>query len=172
MDWPSPRFASPAGGPPEAQSLQSLLEARLEDELQVIAVPDAAVVFDDHASPWHTLCSVESRDRPGLLSAVTTAFAAAGASVKTARVTADGDNAIDVFELTDRRGAKLSAATQLSIDQLLRRGASPRRGRRRDVGSKDSVQTCTVTERDRETSGGVATKSGPTRATHEGEAGT
>jgi UTP:GlnB (protein PII) uridylyltransferase len=125
---------------PDAQALQNMLEARLDQELQVVAVADTSVVFDDHASPWHTLCSVEGPDRPGLLSAITTAFAATGASVKTARVTTNGDNAIDVFELTDQRGAKLSATTQLSIEQLLRRGAPLRRGRRRDGKSKDSVQ--------------------------------
>ena len=117
-----------------------MLEASLDDDLQVVAVADVSVVFDDHASPWHTLCSVESPDRPGLLSAVTTAFAAAGAGVKSARITTDGDNAVDNFELTDTRGAKLSAATQASIEQLLRRGAPLRRGRRRVGKSKDSVQ--------------------------------
>jgi hypothetical protein len=40
--------------------------------LNVVAVAEASVVFDDHASPWHTLCSVEGPDRPGLLSAITT----------------------------------------------------------------------------------------------------
>ncbi|MEO8696148.1 MAG: cation:proton antiporter [Acidimicrobiales bacterium] len=125
---------------PDFQALQNTLEARLDDDLTVVAVADTTVVFDDHASPWHTLCSVEGPDRAGLLSAITTAFAATGASVKTARVTTDGDNAVDVFELTDPRGAKLSAATQLSIEQLLRRGAPLKRGRRRDGKSKDSVQ--------------------------------
>ena len=66
------------------------------------------LAFDDDGSPWHTICTVRARDQRGLLHAVTTAFAAAGVNVHAARIRTAGDTVVDVFELTDGKGQKLS----------------------------------------------------------------
>ncbi len=88
------------------------------------------MTFDDEASPWHTICQVETTDRPGLLAAVTAAFAAAGGSVHSARVTTNGAAVADTFEMTDDRGAKLDPAHQARIRELIHSGVRPGRRRR------------------------------------------
>ena len=88
-------------------------------------VPHALVSFDDQASPWHTLCRVEAPDRPGLLHAVTAAFAAAGASVHSARVSTVAGRAVDEFELTDRNGHKLTPETEEDVRRNLAQGVAP-----------------------------------------------
>ena len=69
---------------PLASEVEEQVRAALRRELAFQPVEDATVTFDDEASPWHTICQVKATDRPGLLSAVTAAFAAAGGSVHSA----------------------------------------------------------------------------------------
>jgi [protein-PII] uridylyltransferase len=87
------------------------------------------VTFDNDGSPWYTTCSARGPDRPGLLHALTAAFAAAGVSVHAARVATDGLNALDTFDLTDRRGAKLDERATSAVSQALIHGAVPSRRR-------------------------------------------
>ena len=117
--------------PPLASEVEDRVHATLRAELSSEPVEDATVTFDDEASPWHTICQVETRDRPGLLSAVTAAFATAGSSVHSARVTTHGASVADTFEMTDDRGAKLDLAHQARITELIRSGVRPERRRRR-----------------------------------------
>ena len=91
--------------------------------------PGVTLTFDDHASPWHTICTVRARDQPGLLHALTTAFAAAGADVHAARVVTAGDAVADVFELTDTKGQKLGVAIEERVRLLLAAGVTERRRR-------------------------------------------
>ena len=70
------------------------------------------VTFDDGASPWHTVCEVESPDKPGLLHALANAFAAAGVEVHSARISSEDGVARDRFDLTDRDGRKLDGGDQ------------------------------------------------------------
>jgi [protein-PII] uridylyltransferase len=95
--------------------------------LRLLDTPDTVdgvepilVRFDDRASPWCTLLDVDAFDRPGLLHAVTAAIAASGAQIHSARArtTADG-RVTDTFELTDHRGAKLTADVQHLISVTL-----------------------------------------------------
>ncbi len=65
--------------------------------------------FDNSVSPWHTVCEVRAPDKPGLLHALASTFAAAAVSVHSARVTTENNIAVDRFELTDRDGHKLDA---------------------------------------------------------------
>jgi len=85
--------------------------------------------FDDDASPWHTICTVKARDQRGLLHALTTAFAAAGADVHAARVVTVDDTVADLFELTDTKGHKLTPATEERVRALLTAGVTERRRR-------------------------------------------
>jgi UTP:GlnB (protein PII) uridylyltransferase len=87
------------------------------------------LTFDDHGSPWHTRCVVEAADEPGLLHTLSVAFANAGVSVHAASVTTEQSEAIDTFELTDRNGAKLDAATKARLAEVVVVGVRPRRRR-------------------------------------------
>ncbi len=121
-----------------ATEVEEQVRAALRGELASQPVEDATVTFDDEASPWHTICQVETTDRPGLLSAVTAAFAAAGGSVHSARITTQGAAVADTFEMTDDKGAKLDAAHQARIRELIHSGVRPGRRRRFAGGSRSA----------------------------------
>jgi UTP:GlnB (protein PII) uridylyltransferase len=81
---------------------------------------------------------VTGPDRPGLLHALTSAFAAAGVNVHAARIATDGSQVVDHFDLTDRRGAKLDEPTKARVLDVVVHGVEPRR--RRQFGfSRDRV---------------------------------
>ena len=92
---------------PEPEALRAALAEMLRSPLVAAAVPDIELVFDDVSSPWHTRCTAMGPDRPGLLFALTATFAAAGASVHSARITTENGEAVDHFELSDGHGTKL-----------------------------------------------------------------
>jgi UTP:GlnB (protein PII) uridylyltransferase len=117
-------FRARASSPPDAEALEAELRSHLGRSLSPSPVPDATVGFDDDASPWHTVCRVDAPDRPGLLHAITSAFAAAAVSVHSARVTTEGRIAVDLFELTDRNGHKLEEPTEAAIRAHLASGAA------------------------------------------------
>jgi UTP:GlnB (protein PII) uridylyltransferase len=95
--------------------------------LALIANPDAELRFDDHASPWYTICEVRSPDRRGLLQNLAAAMASAGANVHSARLDSIDGLAVDRFELTDRNGGKLDDTTEHAIIRALHDGVSQRR---------------------------------------------
>jgi predicted amino acid-binding ACT domain protein len=111
---------SPA--PPEPEVLRARLADARKEPLAADGVPDAEVTFDDAASPWYTLCSVEAPDRPGLLHALTTAFADSGADVHSARITTREGSALDHFELSNGGGSKLGAAARDGVTRAIRQG--------------------------------------------------
>ena len=113
--------------PPEPERFEEAIVSAFDRPLTSPPNPDATVIFDDAASPWHTLCEVRSPDRRGLLHMITVGLASAGADVHSARlVTADGQ-AVDRFELTDRTGRKLDADMKEAIIAAVTGGVSPRR---------------------------------------------
>jgi Kef-type K+ transport system membrane component KefB len=119
---------------PAPLRLTAEFEAALKQPLEARTMDGVTLEFDDAGSPWHTICTARARDQRGLLHAVTTAFAVAGANVHAARVRTAGDAVVDVFELTDTKGAKLAAATEERVRELLAHGVTERRrgfGRRR-----------------------------------------
>jgi Na+:H+ antiporter len=118
-----------AGLGPDAVALETAIVAALGAPLESVPNPDAELRFDDHASPWYTICEVRSPDRRGLLHSLTAAMASAGANVHSARlVTVDG-TAVDRFELTDRNGRKLDGLAEEAIELAVRQGASAKRRR-------------------------------------------
>ena len=114
---------------PVADDLRVRLEHLLDEPLIAAPVPDIELDFDDEGSPWHTRCTATGPDRPGLLHSLTSAFAAAGVSVHSARIATDGPLAVDEFELSDRRDAKLDERTKARVLQILLNGAKPNRRR-------------------------------------------
>jgi [protein-PII] uridylyltransferase len=116
--------------PPDEAFLGAAVESALKGPLSSSPIPDAKVSFDDEASPWYTLCEVEAPDERGLLHALAVAFAASGADVHSARISTVQGRAVDRFELTDGRGAKLDDRTRGAISNAVTEGVRPRRGRR------------------------------------------
>lgn len=98
---------------------------------------DAVVSFDDDASPWYTLCTVEAPDRSGLLHSLTSAFSASGVDVHSARITTQDGTAVDRFELTDAGGSKLGAAAREGVAHAVRGGVGASGGRRRAKPPRD-----------------------------------
>ncbi len=121
---------------PSADQLTDAFDDALDRPLSAPAISGVTLTFDDAASPWHTICTARATDRPGLLHALATAFACAGASVHAARVRTAGDAVIDVFELTDTMGAKLAPATQERARAVLASGVSAPSRRRRRGGDR------------------------------------
>ena len=115
---------------PSAEVLQRSVIELLDQPVVLRRVADASVEFDDHTSPWHTVCRIESPDRRGLLQAVTAAFAMAGVSVHSARVVTQGDRATDVFELNQGEATKLSMAARAMIERALAYGVMEGKRRR------------------------------------------
>jgi [protein-PII] uridylyltransferase len=142
---------------PAAETLEERLRLALKRPRSTVPLPDATVTFDGQASPWHTLCRVEAPDSPGLLYGVTAAFAAAGASVHSAKITTVDGMADDHFALTDANGHKLAPSAEEEIRrtvaagrtapgaglwarwrQLLPGAPASRNGRTNDTKSKQS----------------------------------
>ena len=120
-------FLLHAERPPSAPHLAGEFEASLGRPLAARPMDGVTLDFDEASSPWHTICTAKARDQRGLLHAVTTALAAAGANVHAARVRTAGDAVVDVFELTDMRGAKLGEAARDKARELLAGGVAERR---------------------------------------------
>ncbi len=112
---------------PDGKKLEQAIEAAFARPFESPPNPDAVVIFDDHASPWYTLCEVRGPDRRGLLHMITVGLASAGADVHSARVATEGSTAVDRFELTDRNGRKLDDAVKAAIVDAIAHGVSPRR---------------------------------------------
>ncbi len=113
--------------PPDPVKLEAAIVTAFDAPLESSPNPDAELRFDDHASPWYTICEVRSPDRRGLLHSLTAAMASAGTSVHSARlVTIDG-TAVDRFELTDRNERKLDDAAKNAALDAVRNGVAPKR---------------------------------------------
>ena len=123
-------FSVTGSSPPSSELLQSELEATLGLIPPVVAVDGVRTSFDNHASPWHTLCRIEAPDRRGLLASISAAFAASEVNVRNARITTVGDRAVDLFELTDSKGAKLSENEQQAIQSALLNGTAERKSKK------------------------------------------
>ncbi len=87
--------------------------------------------IDNVASPWYTIVEVRADDRRGLLHRVTEAFSRAGVQIQHATVRTEGDQAVDVFLVTNANGNKLDpdgeAALRLAFDGKPLRRWTPKR---------------------------------------------
>jgi UTP:GlnB (protein PII) uridylyltransferase len=112
--------------PPNADDLAQRLRQLFGQKLESPPLPGVTLSFDDHGSPWHTRCTVEAADEPGLLHLLTLAFANAGVSVHGASVMTEGSAVVDAFDLTGRDGNKLDEATKQRLRDAVTRGVRPR----------------------------------------------
>jgi Kef-type K+ transport system membrane component KefB/glycine cleavage system regulatory protein len=121
---------------PELGRLSARIAAALDAPLESTPITDASVTFNGVVSPWHTVCVVEAPDKPGLLHTLATAIAAAGASVRAARVATEDGIARDRFELTTPGGDKLDEAGCERVRRFIATGVAThqRRWRRARFG--------------------------------------
>jgi UTP:GlnB (protein PII) uridylyltransferase len=104
------RLAPTTAELPDAEAITAAIEEAYRQPLSTPPQPDLELTFDDDGSPWHTLCEVRGRDRPGLLRSVAVGFAVSGVSVHSARIETRADVAIDRFEVSTIDGRKLDEA--------------------------------------------------------------
>ena len=116
---------------PPARELSTAFEAALHARLTFPAMPGLTLEFDNDTLPWHTTVDVRGEDRPGLLQAVTAAFAAADVVVHTARITTADGEVQNRFAVTDRVGRKVDTSTADRVRAALAKGGRPRRSLRR-----------------------------------------
>ena len=102
------------------------MERALRQRPVLEPVPGVEVSFDDGSLPWHSACTVRVADRPGVLAAIATAFAAAGVAVHGARLTVEERRFVGRFTVTDRHGRKLDESAKVRVEQALA-GARARR---------------------------------------------
>jgi [protein-PII] uridylyltransferase len=119
--------------PPDADAIKSSILSAFDAPLESVPDANAEIHFDDHSSPWYTLCEVRSADRRGLLRDLAVGLSSVGADVHSARLSTVAGVAVDRFELTDGNGRKLDETTQLAVTRAIHEGVRRRRvrGRRR-----------------------------------------
>jgi [protein-PII] uridylyltransferase len=101
--------------PLDTLALERAFSAALATPPRARRVAGAQVTFDHAASSLYTACEVRAADEPGLLHAITAAFAAAGVDIHAARVTTADGVAVDRFDLSDRARRKLDRAREDAI---------------------------------------------------------
>jgi [protein-PII] uridylyltransferase len=70
------------------------------------AVP-TEILFDDRASPNHTIVEVFAKDRPGLLFRLAQALHELGLSIALSKINTEGTRVADVFYVCERDGGKV-----------------------------------------------------------------
>lgn len=111
---------------PRARDLALRMESSIGGDLRLDTLADVSVVADNGAFPWHTVCTITGRDRPGSLAALAAAFAAAGTVVQSARIVTVNGQVVDRFAVTDRLGRQLDDAAIERIRGALAGGAARR----------------------------------------------
>jgi [protein-PII] uridylyltransferase len=83
------------------------------------------VLFDNRASPRHTVVEVYSKDRLGLLYTLAEAFHELGLSIALSKINTEGARVADVFYVREPDGSKVAAGSrQQEIHDALLRAAS------------------------------------------------
>jgi [protein-PII] uridylyltransferase len=109
-------------------SLEAMLASRRRSRrIAPKVVVETRIDFDDSASTQSTLLQVVAQDTPGLLHALAFTLAGRACNIEVALVDTEGEMAIDVFYVT-QAGAKLEAAQQESLRQLLLKAISANAG--------------------------------------------
>ena len=142
--WPdggvADAFTVRAPAAPDPAELRLRFEDARKRPLLSPPITDAVVTFDDESSPWHTLCTVEAADRPGLLHTLAVAFTSSGVDIHSARITTDAGTARDHFELTDARGEKLGTDHEDAVRRALLAGVAGSRRARRGKARREGTE--------------------------------
>jgi Kef-type K+ transport system membrane component KefB len=138
------RLAPSTPALPDEVTITTAIEQAYSQPLESPPQPDLELTFDDDGSPWHTLCEVRGRDRPGLLRSVAAGFAVSLVSVHSARIETRADVAIDRFEVSDVDGRKLDEAHKRAAIAAIHNGvhaqANGRHRRPRWLRRRSSAQ--------------------------------
>lgn len=89
------------------------------------ATPDLEVMVDAEASRDYTVIDIKAPDRVGLLYAITRAVSEAGVGIYLAKVSTEGDSALDTFYLHEDGGGPLSVERAAEISAALLAVLSP-----------------------------------------------
>jgi UTP:GlnB (protein PII) uridylyltransferase len=116
-------------GAPNPDRLRDALSASFGEPLRTEPVDLLDLTFDNDASPWHTMCSVEAEDRFGLLGDIAAAFASVDVGVHAAQVATVDGVAVNLFELTTSREEKLGASEADGVRAALSAGVEAHRKR-------------------------------------------
>ncbi|MEM9696319.1 MAG: ACT domain-containing protein, partial [Myxococcota bacterium] len=99
------------------RTLASLLEGEAEGPDIVPRAPRSLragpevptrVIVDTRVAPHHTVVEVFSLDRPGVLFRIAHALFHQGMTIELAKISTEGSRVVDVFYVTDQRGAKVT----------------------------------------------------------------
>ena len=79
------------------------------------------VSLDDRASPRHTVIEVTTRDRPGLLFAISEALHRLGLTIAVAKINTEGTRVADVFYVSEADGTKVAPGPRTAFvrDRIL-----------------------------------------------------
>ena len=116
-------FVVAATDSPDAERIERALVASLGRPVRMpTGMTGERLVFtlDNVAHPFHSIVGVAGEDRPGLLGAMSAAFAAEGVQVHHARVSTEGAEVADRFEISTKRGKKISQRTLDKVAAQLR----------------------------------------------------
>lgn len=114
---------------PDPARLEALVATAVASFTEAGPLADLGLEFDDRASPWHTVCEIDTPERPGLLGEVAAVFRAADVAIRSAVVTSHDGRAYDTFELTTLDGRKLGPEVQQRIRDLASTGVVAQRRR-------------------------------------------
>jgi hypothetical protein len=123
-------FVVRVGTRPSAALLGKAFQLRLRTAIHASARPLLELSFDNRALPWLTVCTVTGPDEPGVLQAVSSAFASCGAVIHSARIASEGGVVNDRFAVSDKFNRKLDETIVTLVRHTLSTG-SRRGGRRR-----------------------------------------
>lgn len=113
---------------PDVDRLTEAIGDHLGRPLTAAPVKHARVRFSEAGAA--SICDLRAADRPGLLHAVTAAFAAAGAEVQAARIMTVRGQATNRFTLSDGGERAIDATQEAAIRACLRWGVVGGRPRR------------------------------------------
>ena len=104
-----------------AFELEQRLRKRIENPRRLARGTKNGFDFslDNEAHPWHSVVLVRGVDQPGFIQAVAAAFARANINVHHAKITTQGDEIADRFEVSTRHGRKISEQALRRVNALL-----------------------------------------------------
>ena len=104
-----------------AFELERRLKKRLDAPRRLMKGDNArlTISLDNNAHPWHSVVTVAGADQSGLVQTVATAFAKAKVNVHHARITTNGSDIADRFEVSTRHGRKIGQQSLKHITELL-----------------------------------------------------
>jgi [protein-PII] uridylyltransferase len=104
-----------------AFELEQRLRKRIENPRRLTRGTKKTFEFalDNGAHPWHSIVLVRGVNQPGFIQAVAAAFARANINVHHAKITTEGEEIADRFEVSTRHGRKISQQALQRVNALL-----------------------------------------------------